>query len=261
MLQSVGDIKDNIQPLSLAAKSEAEKLGHQVTAVANLFPSLAGAAIGAASRTNGQQMQTNILEKTKTMAEAGLQMVYVSKESGGNPKSTEAHAKVEEAAKFFTDAAVELTELLEKAGAETGLIVGRWSFLFVPLPLSVNFYMYIYVIFFSFFLLFSLFCFFLSFPLSLSLLPLFSLYLLYLLPPFLLSFPPSLPPFLLSLPPSLPSSLLLLSPPPLSKVWLMILARLRLVSLRCQPERLKPSLNTRPKPLRPVAPSSLTLAT
>ena len=216
MLQSVGDIKDNIQPLSLAAKSEAEKLGHQVTAVANLFPSLAGAAIGAASRTNGQQMQTNILEKTKTMAEAGLQMVYVSKESGGNPKSTEAHAKVEEAAKFFTDAAVELTELLEKAGAETGLIVGRWSFLFVPLPLSVNFYMYIYVFFFSFLKLFS--CFSLSFPLSLSLLPLFPLYLLYLLPPFLLSFPPSLPPSLPFyspfLPPSLPpssSSLLLLS--------------------------------------------------
>ena len=213
MLQSVGDIKDNIQPLSLAAKSEAEKLGHQVTAVANLFPSLAGAAIGAASRTNGQQMQTNILEKTKTMAEAGLQMVYVSKESGGNPKSTEAHAKVEEAAKFFTDAAVELTELLEKAGAETGLIVGRWSFLFVPLPLSVNFYMYIYVIFFSFFKLFS----FVFFS------PFLSLYLFFLcslsissicsLPSSSLSLPPSLPPSLSTLPSSLPPSL---PPPPLS---------------------------------------------
>ena len=208
MLQSVGDIKDNIQPLSLAAKSEAEKLGHQVTAVANLFPSLAGAAIGAASRTNGQQMQTNILEKTKTMAEAGLQMVYVSKESGGNPKSTEAHAKVEEAAKFFTDAAVELTELLEKAGAETGLIVGRWSFLFVPLPLSVNFYMYIYVIFFSFFftvlsfLFFSLLSsLFISSSSVLSLSPLFA---------------PSLPPLFPSLPPSLSTLPSSLPPPPLS---------------------------------------------
>uniref|UniRef100_A0A1X7VGP0 FERM domain-containing protein n=1 Tax=Amphimedon queenslandica TaxID=400682 RepID=A0A1X7VGP0_AMPQE len=124
MLQSVGDIKDNITPLSLAAKGEAEKLGHQVTAVANFFPSLAGAAIGAASRTTGQQMQSNLLEKTKTMAEAGLQMVYASKESGGNPKSEEAHGRVDEAAKLFTDAAVELTELLEKAGAESGLITG-----------------------------------------------------------------------------------------------------------------------------------------
>ena len=124
MLQSVGDIKDNIAPLSLAAKGEAEKLGHQVTAVANFFPSLAGAAIGAASRTTGQQMQSNLLEKTKTMAEAGLQMVYASKESGGNPKSEESHGKVDEAAKLFVDAAVELTELLEKAGAESGLITG-----------------------------------------------------------------------------------------------------------------------------------------
>ena len=187
MLQSVGDIKDNIQPLSLAAKGEAEKLGHQVTAVANLFPSLAGAAIGAASRTNGQQMQTNILEKTKTMAEAGLQMVYVSKESGGNPKSTEAHAKVEEAAKFFTDAAVELTELLEKAGADTGLIVGRWSFLFVPLPLSVNFYMYIIIChFLSFFTVLSFLFFFLLSSLFIS-----SSSVLSLSPLFAPSLPPS----------------------------------------------------------------------
>lgn len=125
MLQSVGDIRDNTAPLSLAAKGEAEKLGHQVTAVANLFPSLTGAAIGAASRTSGQQMQTNILEKTKTLTEAGLQMVYASKESGGNPKSTESHAKVDQAARFMVDAAAELTELLEKAGAETGLIIGE----------------------------------------------------------------------------------------------------------------------------------------
>lgn len=130
MLQSVGDIKDNITPLATAAKVEAEKLGHQVTAVANLFPSLTGAAIGAASRTTSQQLQTSLLEETKTLSEACLQMMYAAKESGGNPKSTEAHAKVDQAAGFMVDAANELTELLEKAGAETGLIIGE--------PLIIN---------------------------------------------------------------------------------------------------------------------------
>ena len=56
-----------MKPLATAAKGEAEKLGHQVTAMANLFPSLAGAAIGAASKTTSSQMQTNLLEQTKTL--------------------------------------------------------------------------------------------------------------------------------------------------------------------------------------------------
>ena len=127
MLQSVGDIRDNVAPLASAAKGEAEKLGHQVTAVANLFPVLTGAAIGAASLTSGQQMQTSLLEKTKTLAEAGVQMVYAAKESAGNPKNTEAHVKVEQAHRFMIDAGAELTELLEKVGAESGLIPGKYN--------------------------------------------------------------------------------------------------------------------------------------
>lgn len=67
MLEATGDIGDTVKPLATAAKGEAEKLGHQVTAMANLFPSLAGAAIGAASKTTSSQMQTSLLEQTKTL--------------------------------------------------------------------------------------------------------------------------------------------------------------------------------------------------
>ena len=67
MVESTGSIGDTVKPLATAAKGEAEKLGHQVTAMANLFPSLAGAAIGAASKTTSSQMQTNLLEQTKTV--------------------------------------------------------------------------------------------------------------------------------------------------------------------------------------------------
>ena len=66
-MEATGDIGDTIKPLSTAAKGEAEKLGHQVTAMANLFPSLAGAAIGAASKTTSSQLQTSLLEQTKTL--------------------------------------------------------------------------------------------------------------------------------------------------------------------------------------------------
>ena len=67
MLEASATIGDTIKPLGTAAKGEAEKLGHQVTAMANLFPSLAGAAIGAASRTSSSQMQSSLLEQTKTL--------------------------------------------------------------------------------------------------------------------------------------------------------------------------------------------------
>ena len=57
--------------------------------------------------------------------ESALQLVYASKESGGNPKSTASHAKVDEAAAFMQQAVVELTATLEKAGGEAGLISGE----------------------------------------------------------------------------------------------------------------------------------------
>jgi len=67
MLEASANINDTVYPLANAAKGEAEKLGHQVTAMANLFPRLAGAAIGAASKSSSSQMQSSLLEQTKTL--------------------------------------------------------------------------------------------------------------------------------------------------------------------------------------------------
>ena len=127
MLQSVGDINDIITPLEKASKGEPEKLAHEAVKVANYFPILISASIGAASRTQSQQMQISLLEQAKTLAEACSQMMYAAKLSGGNFKSTEAHLQVDEGAKLMEDAAEELTKLLEKAGAEAGLITGQKS--------------------------------------------------------------------------------------------------------------------------------------
>ena len=118
---------DTVKPLTNAAKGEAEKLGHQVTALANHFPSLAGAAIGAASKTTSSQLQTCLLEQSKTLTESALELVYASKEAGGNPKSTSSHEKVDEAGKLMHKAVSDLTETLEKAGGEAGLFSGEWN--------------------------------------------------------------------------------------------------------------------------------------
>lgn len=127
LLQAVGDIGEHVKPIATAAKGEAEKLGHQVTAMCNVFPSLAGAAIGAASKTTSSQLQISLLEQTKTVTESALQLVYAAKEAGGNTKSTAVHGKVDEAAILVQTAVSELTQTLEKAGSETGIITGRWG--------------------------------------------------------------------------------------------------------------------------------------
>ena len=67
MLECSADIRDTVKPLCSAAKGEAEKLGHRVMAMSNQIPSLTVAAIGAASKTNSSQMQTSLLEETKTL--------------------------------------------------------------------------------------------------------------------------------------------------------------------------------------------------
>ncbi len=42
--------------------------------MANLFPSMAGSAVGAASKTSSSQMQIALLEQTKTLTESALQV-------------------------------------------------------------------------------------------------------------------------------------------------------------------------------------------
>lgn len=59
-------------------------------------------------------------------AESALQLVYASKEAGGNPKSTASHTKVDEEARLMNQAVVELTATLEKARGEAGLISGAY---------------------------------------------------------------------------------------------------------------------------------------
>ena len=86
MRQELEELKAVLRPLSTAATEEAENLGHRVTAFANVIPRLSTCAIGAASRTKGQQQQTTLLEQTKTVAESAGQMAFACKSAGGNPK-------------------------------------------------------------------------------------------------------------------------------------------------------------------------------
>ena len=69
-----------------AAKSEAEKLGHSVTDMANFCESLMKSSQGIASTSLTTVRQVKILEQAKTIGESTVQFLYAAKEGGGNKK-------------------------------------------------------------------------------------------------------------------------------------------------------------------------------
>uniref|UniRef100_A0A673HVJ9 Talin-1-like n=1 Tax=Sinocyclocheilus rhinocerous TaxID=307959 RepID=A0A673HVJ9_9TELE len=86
MAASVHEISNLIEPVAIAARSDASQLGHKVSQMVSYFEPLIMAAIGTASKILNSQQQMSVLDQTKTLAESALQMLYTAKEAGGNHK-------------------------------------------------------------------------------------------------------------------------------------------------------------------------------
>jgi talin len=61
-------------------------LNMQVNQMVLYFEPLVAGAVGAASNMVHSKQQMVLLDQTKTVAECALQLVYATKEGGGNPK-------------------------------------------------------------------------------------------------------------------------------------------------------------------------------
>uniref|UniRef100_A0A8C2DFR1 Talin 1 n=1 Tax=Cyprinus carpio TaxID=7962 RepID=A0A8C2DFR1_CYPCA len=86
MAASVNEINNLIEPVAVAARSDASQLGHKVSQMVSYFEPLIMAAIGTASKILNSQQQMSVLDQTKTLTESALQMLYTAKEAGGNNK-------------------------------------------------------------------------------------------------------------------------------------------------------------------------------
>ena len=58
----------------------------QVAQMSSFIAPLADLAVGAASRTADVQRKVDLLDQAKTVAESAAQLMYATKEGGGNPK-------------------------------------------------------------------------------------------------------------------------------------------------------------------------------
>lgn len=60
--------------------------GRAVSQLVQYFEPLVQSTIGAASNINNSKLQEQILDQMKSVAESALQLIYATKDCGGNPK-------------------------------------------------------------------------------------------------------------------------------------------------------------------------------
>ncbi|XP_076679087.1 talin_middle and talin-RS domain-containing protein rhea isoform X2 [Andrena cerasifolii] len=124
MESSASELREKLEPLRTAAKYEAENVGHAVNQVALYCEPLVSGAIGAASNMVHSKQQMMLLDQTKTVAESAVQLVCVTKESGGNPKAINLHTEVDETVESMKDALQELQNTLETISTSNGIVTG-----------------------------------------------------------------------------------------------------------------------------------------
>ena len=124
MERSAGEVREKLEPLRIAAKYEPDNIGQVVREVATICEPLVAGAIGAASNMVHSKQQAVLLDQTKTVTESALQLVYVTKEAGGNPEAAALHAEIDETVESTKDAIRELQNTLESISTSNGIVTG-----------------------------------------------------------------------------------------------------------------------------------------
>ncbi|XP_053502228.1 talin-1 [Ictalurus furcatus] len=124
MAASVQEISHLIDPVAIAARSDASQLGHKVSQMASYFEPLIMASIGTASKILNSQQQMSVLDQTKTLAESALQMLYTAKEAGGNPKAAHTKEALEESVQMMKEAVDDLGGTMAEAASAAGAVGG-----------------------------------------------------------------------------------------------------------------------------------------
>lgn len=121
---SAAEISDRLDPLRIAAKMEAEIIGHTVKQLIVYFDPLVSGAIGAASNMVHSKQQSILLDQSKTVVECALQLMYVTKECGGNPKAINIHPEIDEYVAATRDALSDLSSTFEHLATQAGVVTG-----------------------------------------------------------------------------------------------------------------------------------------
>lgn len=122
--QAAGELLDKLEPVRHAAKHEAENIGHSVNQLVQYFDPLVNGTIGAASNMMHSKHQTTLLDQTKTVAESALQLLYATKDCGGNPRAANIHPEIDEFTTSTREALQELIANIEQISTQSGIVSG-----------------------------------------------------------------------------------------------------------------------------------------
>ncbi|VDO05771.1 unnamed protein product [Haemonchus placei] len=124
ILCSTQSLAEKVDELRTAAVSKGEALPHCVEAHWETVQPLAASACEAAAIARDSRQQAELFDKCRTVVEAELQMMYACRDSAGNPKAVEAHARVDEAAVQLKDALDDMRSTVSAISSEQGVIQG-----------------------------------------------------------------------------------------------------------------------------------------
>lgn len=122
--QAASELLDKLEPLRHAAKHEAENIGHSINQVMQYFEPLISGSIGAASNMVNSTHQTKLLDQAKSVTESALQLIFATKECGGNPKAVSIHPDIDENTAMTREALQELIANVEKLSTQSGIVTG-----------------------------------------------------------------------------------------------------------------------------------------
>ncbi|KAF7995722.1 hypothetical protein HCN44_006829 [Aphidius gifuensis] len=118
------ELRDKLEPLRVSSKYEADNIGNCVQQIMNNFEPLVANSIGAASNMLNSKQQIILLDQTKTIGESILQLIYITKETGGNSDAIPLHAEIDEMIDSSKDTIRELEGTLEVISTSQGVVSG-----------------------------------------------------------------------------------------------------------------------------------------
>lgn len=124
ILNASAELLDKLEPIKSAGKRNAESLGHAVTEISRYIVPLTYGAIGASSHVVHSSKQIILIDQTKSVVETARELVQIAKESGGNPRATHLHPRLDDGVENVRETILELNATVEKLSTESGVVSG-----------------------------------------------------------------------------------------------------------------------------------------
>ncbi|XP_050359192.1 talin-1 isoform X1 [Nymphalis io] len=119
---SAAEMLDRLEPLLVAARSEAENLGHAVGQLVTYAEPLVSGTAGAASHTTDSAAQAALLQHARTVLETLALLVHAAKQSAGNPRATAAHGELDAQGGLARAALGELAAHVRELSTQRGAV-------------------------------------------------------------------------------------------------------------------------------------------